>query len=76
MGRKRSRPAKKKKGGLLIGLRGGVQKAVGAGKADSDEPEKKKPWYKGMNLFWNVLTAAAVVLAGAVLLRRCGVVQW
>ncbi len=76
MGRKRGRPAKKKKGGLLIGLRGGVQKAVGAGKSEGSEDEPKKSPWKGMNLVWNILTAAACVLAGVVLLRRCGVIEF
>lgn len=65
-------------GGIMIGMRSTVKNVArgAAGAEDEDAPARKKSQWKGMNLFWNVLTAAAAVVAGAVLLKRCGVINF
>ena len=74
MGRKgRSGQPRKKKGGLLMGMRGGFRSAV-KGATGAGDAEGKKP-SRAAKLFWNVLTVVLALVAGAVLLRRCGVIE-
>jgi hypothetical protein len=35
-----------------------------------------KPGRRGWNIFWNILTGIALVVAGAMFLRRCGVIKF
>ncbi len=81
MGRKKPRraqsgaPAKKKHGGgLLMGMRGGFQKAVkgttGVGAKDAAGAAKKA------SLLSNVITVLLFIAAGVMLLRRCGYVKF
>ncbi len=78
---RRYKPPKKKKGGVLIGMRSGVQhiagKVVGSGD-DGDEAAAapKSGWSKVWGIAWNVLTGALLVVAVAVFLRRCGVIKF
>lgn len=67
MGRKRRAPApKKKRGGLLIGMRSGFKGTVNAVTGAGAEKAKKP------SLAGNLITAALVVIAAVLLLRRCG----
>ncbi len=63
---KSSAPRRKKKGGVMMGMRGGFQKAV---KGVGD------PQSKTARAVWNVLTILAVLLAATLVLSRCGVIQ-
>jgi hypothetical protein len=60
--------AKKKGGGLLMGMRSGVQHLAGEG---TDATAKKKS-----NLIWNIITAILVLVTAAILLRRFGVIHF
>jgi len=73
-------PHKKKRGGVLMGMRSGVQKVAGkvAGSSEQEsagegpKPVRSKIW----SLLSNVLSGALVVVAAAVLLKRCGVLKF
>ena len=69
MTRARSAPKKKSSGGLLRGMRSGVQRAVGA---ESEAPKKSKT----ANLVWNIVTVVLVLVTAAILLRRFGLIHF
>jgi hypothetical protein len=76
MGRKRHRvrggsKGKKRGGGALSSLRGGFR-SVAHGVTGSG---KQRPESPGRRIFWNVITAALLVVAAALLLRRFGVLH-
>lgn len=76
--RRRPGPAKKK-GGLLVGMRSGVQHMAGAGKAHAHADEAAAPPTRGKriwNIIGNVVTVIAILAAAAIMLRRCGVLQF
>lgn len=61
-------PHKKKKGGLLIGMRSGVKKATkGVSREPSGIASKR---------IWNIVTALLIAVAAAFLLRRFGVLHF
>ncbi len=69
MTRKRHPPRRnKKKGGVLTGLRGGVQKAAHAVVSEPTDRRKK--------IIWNVVTGVLIAVAAALLLRRFGVLHF
>jgi hypothetical protein len=72
VGRKRSQRApKKKKGGVLMGMRGTVQRAAKAVSTSTADPAKKRS-----NLIWNIITVIAVAVTAVILLRRFGVLDF
>lgn len=70
MGDRRKRRTTKRKGGVLVGLRGGFRAAVGAGEGNDGAKTGKS------SLASNVITGLLVLLAAAMLLRRCGVLHF
>ena len=78
MTRRQKQPRRKKRSGVLMGMRSGVQKVAGAvtgGKDKSDEVVKS-PRSKAWTVISNVVSAVLIVAAVAVLLRRCGVIKF
>jgi hypothetical protein len=73
MTRRQKAPYKKKGGGLLTGMRRGVKSVAGTVTGATVE---KAPGRKGWNIFWNVVTGILVLVAAAMFLRRCGVIQF
>jgi len=73
MGRKhRSRSGKKGGGGgggVLTGMRRGIQSMASGG-------QPSKPRSKLSETIWTVLTVIAALVAGALLLRRFGVIRF
>jgi hypothetical protein len=61
-----AKPRAKKKGGLLMGMRSGVQHMA------SD----KEPTTKRTALIWNIVTVVLVIVTAAILLRRFGVINF
>jgi hypothetical protein len=75
MTRRQRRPAGKKKRGVLMGMRSGVKKVagkVGVGE-ETAAPVVRARW---VGIFWNVVTGLLVVAAGAMWLRKCGVIHF
>jgi len=68
MGRKRAHKPKKRGGGVLRGMRGGVQSM--AKKVSAERGSRRA------SLIWNIITIVAVLVAAAFLLRRFGVIQF
>jgi hypothetical protein len=58
--------AKKKGGGLIMGMRSGVKNIAGTGGGSA--PRR--------NRFWNVVTVLLVLVTAVVLLRRFGVISF
>jgi hypothetical protein len=75
MGRKRREAPKKKRGGLLIGMRGGVQKVARGVSGGDDKPAARQSQWRGRNLVKNVVTGILFLLAGLFLLQRFGVID-
>ena len=72
MTRRRKGAPKKHGHGVLTGMRQGVKSMAKSVVPDeAAAPKAKSRW----NLFWNILTGLAVVVAGAVFLQRCGVIH-
>jgi hypothetical protein len=67
MGKRRR--TRSKGGGVLTGLRRGIQTVAGG------KPAARRPT-TAMTTVWNILTALAVLVAGAFLLRRFGVIHF
>lgn len=68
--RSKSAPKKKGGGGVLRGMRSGLQHMAGT------EGGASPPKSKVKNLAWNIVTAILVLVTAAVLLRRFGVIHW
>jgi hypothetical protein len=77
MTRRRRPEKKKKKSGLIMGMRSGVQKVAGkvtgGDGEDATEAVARARWKV---IASNVVTGLLVVAAGAMILRRCGVVHF
>ncbi len=60
-----------------MGMRSGVQKVAGkvtgSDEGGAAEPIKRARW---VGIFWNVVTGVLLVGAGAMFLRRCGVIKF
>ena len=65
---KEQRP--KKRGGLLMGMRHGVQRVAGTSGEAHQPPSKLRTW------LLNIGTGVIVLIAAAMLLRRCGVINF
>jgi hypothetical protein len=77
--RQKRTPRKKKGSGVLMGMRSGVQKVAGAvvgGDDDKEETVVKTGKSKVWAVVSNVLSGALVLVAGAVLLHRCGILKF
>jgi hypothetical protein len=82
---RRQKPAPRKKhAGVLMGMRSGVQKVAGSvtsgrgDKADQGDGDgaAAKPKSKVWSMIGNVVSAALIVAAVAIFLRRCGIVHF
>jgi hypothetical protein len=82
---RRQKPAPRKKhAGVLMGMRSGVQKVAGSvasGRADKsgddgDGAGAGKPGSKVWSMIGNVVSAALIIAAVAIFLRRCGIVHF
>ena len=79
MTRRQKRTPRKKKGGVLMGMRSGVQKVAGAvtgGDDDRDTSAPKAPKSKVWSVLGNVVSGVLVLAAAAVLLHRCGILKF
>ena len=78
MGRKRRVEAKKKKGGILMGMRSGIKKAAKtvAGEEGEEKPDAEDRSAKIKKFLNNALTVALVIALVVVLARRCGFVKF
>jgi hypothetical protein len=78
---RRQKPAvKRRKAGVLMGMRHGVQKVagsvVGSDEAEEKAAEPKSRWSKVWSAAGNIVSLALLVAALAIFLRRCGVVKF
>jgi hypothetical protein len=72
MTRRQRRPGGKKKSGVLMGMRNTTQKVAGK-VAGAEAPVQKARW---VGIFWNVVTGVLILVAGAMWLRKCGVIHF
>jgi hypothetical protein len=79
MGRKHRVPKKKRGGGgILRGMRGGVQsaaRAVGVGTKSDKKDKEKTPPSRRRKIVENVITLVALAVVAVLLLRRFGVIH-
>ncbi len=68
--RQKAAGGKKKKSGVLVGMRQGVKSMAGTGSRKAAKPAGTR------NVIMNIITALAVLLAGGLILQRCGVITF
>jgi hypothetical protein len=78
MTRRQKGTPRKKSGGVLLGMRQGVQKVAGAVTGADDAETKVAPKSTAARVWGvvvNVISVLLIIVAGAVLLRRCGILK-
>lgn len=74
--RRKAAPSKKKAGaGVLTGMRRGVKNVAGTAKAGEGTAVAEAP-SRAKAIILNVITGLALLLAAAMILRRCGVIHF